>query len=600
MSLESHKLQVLPRQNTVVPVDTNTVFLAHYDLNERDVLNGIKPIGNRYAMSFDGVDDYLQAYEDRIIAPTTIDQALAVWVYPTNISAGCIVNTLSNIVGVSTSSKWQLSLESGKVTATFGTGRGSVKFTSTGSISANTWTHICITKALTTFCLYINGVLDSTSESSVGTGYIGGAIIGRNLTSTNYYTGKISSLILYTRTLSASEVVDVMNDNPPIDATTLGYWPLSEVNGNMTPDIVGSHDAVINGPVLGEGRAVYSITPFGYYGGGIAVEEGTTNLMYGKTLAISSSLAQGQDAIGKYVTRLASDAATYVGLYPNSIPVPQGATYTYSLEFMSDIPFSWSVDNNDYSDTYTGNDLSRESAKSIGTAYTTPGRWQRVSTVVKLKDDAVNPKAASLFYMNPSSPAIGHKVYYRNPQLELKGFPTTYIENSRSVSNLMYRINLDLNNFTLNFWAKTNGQSGDYAWYVNLYPNNAVSSTNRVFFRPTSLGGLTLAGGRVVNGTINITGSPAITDTTNWHMYTLTSSGTTMKLYYDGALVDTATVPILASTSTAILELSGTIAYSVVYDELRIDKIARTDDEILSWYYSNSPFWPKGIYKVGY
>jgi hypothetical protein len=35
-------------------------------------------------------------------------------------------------------------------------------------------------------------------------------------------------------------------------------------------------------------------------------------------------------------------------------------------------------------------------------------------------------------------------------------------------------------------------------------------------------------------------------------------------------------------------------------DELRVDKIARTDDEIAAWYESNSPFWPRGIYRKSY
>jgi hypothetical protein len=37
-----------------------------------------------------------------------------------------------------------------------------------------------------------------------------------------------------------------------------------------------------------------------------------------------------------------------------------------------------------------------------------------------------------------------------------------------------------------------------------------------------------------------------------------------------------------------------------IIDELRIDNIARTDEEIQSWYIANQPFYPKGIHRLAY
>ena len=42
----SHKGSLLQAKNVVLPVDNFTSFLAHYDITENDVLNGITPISN--------------------------------------------------------------------------------------------------------------------------------------------------------------------------------------------------------------------------------------------------------------------------------------------------------------------------------------------------------------------------------------------------------------------------------------------------------------------------------------------------------------------------------------------------------------------------
>lgn len=88
-----------------------------------------------------------------------------------------------------------------------------------GPINPQTWQNIVITKFGSTWSLYINNILISSATSSVsmdggisGYFYIGssGAIIGSSVVN-NYYTGKISNVFIYNRSLSAGELIQNYN-----------------------------------------------------------------------------------------------------------------------------------------------------------------------------------------------------------------------------------------------------------------------------------------------------------------------------------------------------------------------------------------------------
>jgi hypothetical protein len=96
------------------------------------------------------------------------------------------------------------------------------------------------------------------------------------------------------------------------------------------------------------------------------------------------------------------------------------------------------------------------------------------------------------------------------------------------------------------------------------------------------------------------------TVTSGWHMFTINWSKSQgfIKCYYDGNLVSTSTditqIPTVLWDYFYLGEWSSNYYLETMIDELRIDRISRTDDEIKSWFVSNAPFYPRGIYTLAY
>lgn len=350
---------------------------------------------------------------------------------------------------------------------------------------------------------------------------------------------------------------------------------------------------------------VATLRPDGYHGGAIAVDDGTTNLVTNSTNP-SSWGSQRDPAFGFISEQVVTTELGTLGFQKTFT----GSDFQGTRIHTGSPSFTFA--NGDYTVSFYA-----KADKQINVMYqlqTVDGNGARldlstndtISTEWKRLVYTVNPVAAGAV----SCSSLGVKIYPQTgvdpatitvtmPQIEQKSFPTSFVSGTRAISNLQYVVPISPNNFTLSFWAKVNGYSGSNPFYIQMYTTSPISANNRVFIRPTDL--VTISAGRVVGGTITRTPDGTIEDVRQWHMYTLTSSGTTMKVYQDGKMISSSSsIPTLTGSSVT-LELSGDDKlYSVMFDELRIDKIARTDDEILAWYYSNSPFWPRGMYTVGY
>lgn len=92
-------------------------------------------------------------------------------------------------------------------------------------------------------------------------------------------------------------------------------------------------------------------------------------------------------------------------------------------------------------------------------------------------------------------------------------------------------------------------------------------------------------------------------DTLNkWNFFVATGEGNTLKLYINGLLVNTSTTKdsLLEGTLNVgrRLSLHQTSVVEGIYDEVRIDRIARNAEEIYAWYQSQSPFYPKGVHRI--
>lgn len=219
---------------------------------------------------------------------------------------------------------------------------------------------------------------------------------------------------------------------------------------------------------------------------GVALEYATSNWQKIVTKD-GAPITHGQNAFGTYFIR--GDATTnwYNGIRLPTTNVTANQVYTWSFEVYSDVSFAVRWDPNCTTDNYTGNDLGHTVAYQ-STKYDTPGQWQKMWVTSTPKADAVNPRLHHSFC--PSDTAmVGHKVYYRNAQLETKAYPSEYAETSRDKAGLI-EIPMDVvssgSAFTLNYCIAPNGQSGsnsasrielnNFGW-IWLY--NALSSTDQ-------------------------------------------------------------------------------------------------------------------------
>lgn len=218
---------------------------------------------------------------------------------------------------------------------------------------------------------------------------------------------------------------------------------------------------------------------------GVALEYATNN--WQKIINKDGApITHGTNAFGTYFIR-GDKTNWYNGVRLPMTNVTANQVFTWSFEIYCDVAFKIAWDPNCTCDNYTGNDAGHTVAYQSSN-YTTPGQWQKVWVTSTPKADAVNPKLHHSFCPSGDE-MIGHKVYYRNGQLETKAYPSEYAETSRDKAGII-EIPMDVvstgNAFTLNYWIAPNGQSGsnsasrielnNFGW-IWLY--NAMSSTDQ-------------------------------------------------------------------------------------------------------------------------
>jgi hypothetical protein len=184
-------------------------------------------------------------------------------------------------------------------------------------------------------------------------------------------------------------------------------------------------------------------------------------------------------------------------------------------------------------------------------------------------------------------------------QLEQRSSATSFMTTSRPAGNLLYPNPIpNATEFTVAFWMKKTGNAGgtaqqflciDQGQNVDGMWIDEYGTTLRAFIYPTDGSAATIS----TTSTYNIS---------QWTHIAFVANQTQQTFYVNGVPVHTiATKPFKMVGQLSIAKrLSQTANANILIDELRIDKVARTDADISAWYYSASPFWPRGIYRKTY
>ena len=91
---------------------------------------------------------------------------------------------------------------------------GGISMESSTTVIASTWYNFCLTVSSTDYKLYVNGTLEDTATNSGNESANSGNIkigVNANQTWPSYFEGKMSSVLVYNKALSATEVTQNFN-----------------------------------------------------------------------------------------------------------------------------------------------------------------------------------------------------------------------------------------------------------------------------------------------------------------------------------------------------------------------------------------------------
>lgn len=321
----------------------------------------------------------------------------------------------------------------------------------------------------------------------------------------------------------------------------------------------------------------------GKFGKAIMVEDGVTNLITDQTIWVTytgASLVRTLETTGQWagwykvvMTTLGTNG--FAGRVQTYL-FPNGTTRTWSIDFYNATPNGIAPELNGAGGygylTYQGNNK-----WSITVTNSTGGTL----------DDGI------YFRKGSTSGANTETFYYRYYQVEDKPYNTSFINGTRDAELLnIPSSKINISSGTISFWT-----------YINNTSKRKLSSDWPMFFTWNKSSGISTRVGHnnstsewYVWSESGCGGYCADSLTPNgWHMFTVTYSSTYLKLYIDGVEAVSISNPSLPSTCTGIdvgyvSGQAGTYV-NTLFDELRIDSVARTAEEIKSWFVAQAPFY---------
>ncbi|PPK92409.1 concanavalin A-like lectin/glucanase superfamily protein [Kineococcus xinjiangensis] len=190
------------------------------------------------AATFDGIDDHVTAPAS--IVRTDQSYSAAAWVYldSTTVSRAVISQDGSRqsafaLQYFKDTGKWAV-----RLTGTDSDTATETRASSTSNAAPNTWTHLAVVRDVPNgrVRLYVNGVQEADIAWSGTWLSTQGLAVGRMKSSGvlgSFWSGRIDDVRVYSRTLSALEVVRLQT-RPALQ------WPLAEGSGTATADVSGN------------------------------------------------------------------------------------------------------------------------------------------------------------------------------------------------------------------------------------------------------------------------------------------------------------------------------------------------------------------------
>jgi hypothetical protein len=178
---------------------------------------------NQGCITFDGIDEYIALDNNVAFANNAISNySFSVWISPTNLinssnsNIYMIFEAQNTLGGGLTDNYLQITPSTlGKMSFSTFNPPGNDLLTTTNVWEANKWYNITCTYNFTTFTksIYVNGILENsnTAVSYFNTRHFFNLLAYSNPTKQWFFPGRLGNFMLYTKTLTATEVLQNYN-----------------------------------------------------------------------------------------------------------------------------------------------------------------------------------------------------------------------------------------------------------------------------------------------------------------------------------------------------------------------------------------------------